>query len=90
MHGLCGENVYFQPPTGYMLKYPCLVYEFTGVEKRHADNIGYSLYGEYDLTYITRDPDDPVKLEIAALPMCSMGRAYEKDNLYHFSYKIYH
>ena len=89
LHSLC-EHVYFQPPTGYMLKYPCIVYEFTGVEKRKADNIGYTLYGAYSLLYITRDPDDDVKIALAGLPMCSMSTTYERDNLYHYSYKIYH
>ena len=73
-----------------MLKYPCIVYEFTGVEKRKADNIGYTLYGAYSLLYITRDPDDDVKIALAGLPMCSMSTTYERDNLYHYSYKIYH
>ena len=89
LHSLC-ENVYFQPPTGYQLKYPCIIYEFKGIEKRNADNLGYMVYGIYDILYITRDPDDDTKISIAMLPMCRMGTTYEKDNLYHYSYKIYH
>lgn len=88
LHELC-EHVYFQPPTGFMLLYPCIIYEFKGIEKRPADNIGYTMYGVYDMTYITRDPDDETKILIAELPMCSMNRTYESDNLYHYSYKIY-
>lgn len=89
LHALC-QNVYFQPPTGYKLKYPCIVYEFTGVEKIHADNLGYILCGKYSMTYITRDPDDDVKIQLVELPMCSMGQTFENDNLYHYSYTIYH
>ena len=88
LHALC-EHVYFQPPTGFMLLYPCIIYEFTGIERRPADNIGYTTYGVYNMTYITRDPDDETKLLIAELPMCSMTRAYDSDNLYHYAYKIY-
>ena len=73
-----------------MLRYPCIVYEFTGVEKRNADNLGYNMHGVYSLTYITRNPDDETKIALASLPMCSMNQTYEKDNLYHYSYKIYH
>lgn len=89
LHNLC-ENVYFQPPTGYMLQYPCIVYEFTGVEKINADNLGYITYGVYSLIYITRDPDDETKIDMAMLPRCSMTNTYESDNLYHYAYKIYH
>lgn len=89
LHELC-ENVYFQPPTGYKLKYPCIIYEFNGIERRPADNLGYVVYGAYSILYITRDPDDEIKMAIAELPMCSMGSVYERDNLYHYSYRIYH
>lgn len=88
LHALC-EHVYFQPPTGFMLQYPCTVYEFTGIEKRPADNMGYATHGVYSITYITRDPDDGTKFLIAELPLCSMNRTYESENLYHYSYKIY-
>lgn len=73
-----------------MLRYPCILYEFTGMEKRSADNLGYATYGVYSLTYITRDPDDGTKVALAALPMCSMNQSYESDNLYHYGYRIYH
>ena len=89
LHALC-ENVYFQPPTGYRLIYPCIIYEFTGIEKRRADNRCYTTYGVYSMTYITRDPDDETKLAIAELPMCNMVRSFDSDNLYHYAYKIYH
>jgi len=89
LHAMC-DNVYFQPPTGYMLKYPCILYEFSGLERRPADNLGYITYGIYTITYITRNPDDDVKFQIAELPMCHMERTYESDNLYHYSYRIYH
>lgn len=89
LHVLC-ENVYFQPPESYKLKYPCIIYEFNGVEKRPADNGTYTMYGVYSMLYITRDPDSETKLQLAALPMCSMNTTYERDNLYHYSYRIYH
>lgn len=89
LHELC-DNVYFQPPTGYKLKYPCIIYEFNGLERRPADNRGYITYGLYSIQYITRDPDDDVKLQIAELPMCSMDRTFDSDNLYHYQYRIYH
>lgn len=89
LHVLC-DNVYFQPPTGYKLNYPCIVYEFNRLEKRHADNGGYIIYGVYSILYITRDPDDETIIRIVELPMCSMDRSYDSDNLYHYSYTIYH
>ena len=89
LHELC-PNVYFQPSANTLLKYPCILYEFSGVEKFRADNHGYVLHGKYSMQYITRDPDDEVKVLLTQLPMCSMNTTFEKDNLYHYSYTIYH
>lgn len=89
LHELC-PNVYYQPPANTSLKYPCILYEFNGVDKFKADNLGYVLHGKYSMQYITRDPDDEVKVLLTQLPMCSMNTTFEKDNLYHYSYTIYH
>ena len=62
LHEICDE-VHFQPPTGFKLKYPCIIYELERMNVRRADNAAYTLYDEYLITYITRDPDDSTKLK---------------------------
>jgi len=88
LHSFC-ENVYYQPPTGYKLVYPCIIYALDSVDERHADDISYLTHGEYAITYITRDPDDPNIIGICGLPKCRMNRTYTVDNLYHSTYTIY-
>ena len=85
-----GKEVYFQPPENFRLSYPCLTYEMTGIHSQHADNQPYTLFLRWELTYITRDPDDPVIFALAALPQCSMGRPFTSDNLYHYPYTIHY
>lgn len=87
-HELC-DNVFFQPPTGTKLKYPCILYELSDIDISHADNYGYLLHDKYSVTYITRDPDDRVIHDLARLPFCMSDRMFVKDNLYHYSYTIY-
>lgn len=89
LRGFCGENVYFQPPTGYKLTYPCIVYNLETFDVRRADNAGYTLYDKYEITYITRDPDTDIQYRIADLPMCSPGHFFVNDNLYHYPFTIY-
>lgn len=89
LHDLCGDNVYFQPPTGTKIKYPCLIYDLEQANVRYADNAPYALYDKYSLKYITRDPDDPVRNQIVMLPLCASERVYINDNLYHHPFTLY-
>lgn len=87
-HELC-NNVYFQPPTGTKLKYPCILYSFENVDKKNADNRGYIIHTKYSVTYITRDPDDMIKFELIRLPLSALDRTQTVDNLYHYYFTIY-
>ena len=88
LHGIC-DNVYFQPPTGTLLMYPCLIYKVEDLDDLKADNRTYMRHAEYQITYITRDPDDVAKYAIADLELCSMTNTANRDNLYHYYYRIY-
>ena len=88
LHNLC-DKVYFQPPTGGKIEYPCIVYELERTNVRFADNAPYALYDEYLIQYITRDPDDRTRDRIIMLPLCSSERVYVNDNLYHHPFTIY-
>lgn len=88
LHELC-DNVYFQPPTGTRISYPCIVYELEDTDVRYADNAPYVLYDRYSLKYITRDPDDLTRLQFLYLPRCSSEKMYINDNLYHYPFAIY-
>lgn len=88
LHRLC-DNVYFQPPTGMKIVYPCIIYRLEGVNVKFADNGPYRFMDEYEIKYITLDPDDMIIHDIALMPLCSLGRSYVADNLYHYSYKLY-
>lgn len=86
---LDSDNVYYQPPENLNISYPCIVYSLNGHYNRAADNRSYHRRREYELVFITRDPDSEMIEKIADLPYCSMGRPYSSDNLYHYPYTIY-
>lgn len=88
LHSIC-DNVYFQPPTGTMLTYPCIVYSRDNMQIRRADNRSYNMHDEYEIIYMTLDPDDINRDLIAELPMCSLTRSNPIDNLYHHYYRIF-
>lgn len=84
------DNVYFQPPTGLKIKYPCIIYKLDATSDRHANDGVYGRLYRYNLTYITKDPDDPMSDKLDDLSYCRFIRCFSSDNLNHFVYTIYH
>lgn len=84
---LGSRNVYFKPPA--KMNYPCIKYERTRPSTQHADNISYRNTKCYTLTYIDTNPDSEMIDQIAGLPMCSVDREYDADDLHHAVYTLY-
>ena len=91
-HNVLGvKNVYFQPPTSTQIKYPCIVYKRTGYNTLKADNKLYRAIDRYQITYITKDPDSDVPLQIlGTFEMCSHNSRFTSDNLYHDVFDLYY
>lgn len=83
------ENVYFQPPESLKLNFPCIVYEKSRKEKWYADNRMFKMHQVWDITYISRDPDDPIPDKLIGLCYCSFNRSFVVDNLYHTVFQLY-
>lgn len=86
---LGSKYVYYQPPTGLQMNYPCIVYNLADANDTHAENRIYRRLYRYTVTYITKDPDDPKRDAIDDLRYCSFDRFFSSDNLNHFVYTIY-
>lgn len=83
------ENVYFQPPSGFQMTYPCIVYELDHMKTDFADNNPYTLGKRYSLTIMDRDPDSVFPDKIAQLPKCSFENFFVSNNLNHYVFNIY-
>lgn len=88
MGGLTSK-VYFQPPSNVKVEYPCIVYQRDGADTEFASNLPYSFNQRYQVTLIDRDPDNPAREMIAALPMCRYERYFAANNLNHDIFVIY-
>lgn len=86
---LGSRNVYFQPPATVKMRYPCVVYELSMMDIRHADNYPYSHRKRYKVTVIDRDPDSDIPDRIAILQSASFDRHYSQDNLHHYVFNLY-
>lgn len=87
---LGSSNVYFQPPSSVKMKYPCIVYQRSTGDTQYADNWPYVVTTRYTVTYITKDPDDPMVEKLAkAFQSIRMDRHFTADNLNHDTFELY-
>lgn len=82
-------NVYFQPPDGTKLVYPCIIYARDMTHTLHADNRLYKGTKRYSVTVIDRNPDSPLPDQVLQLPMCSHDRFFTSDDLNHDVFTLY-
>lgn len=82
-------HLYFQPPSGFRLQYPCIVYSENRIRNNHANDGVYIQHPFYTVTVIDRDPDSRIKAAVAALPKCTYDRPFASDGLYHTVFTLY-
>lgn len=83
-------NVYFQPPSGYLMKYPAIVFNPKPANKQFANDAAYFRKPCYEVTVIDPDPDRKIAHKIEQIPYCSHDRHFKKDNLNHDTFTLYH
>jgi hypothetical protein len=82
-------NVYFQPPPNVQMEYPAIVYQRARADSVFANNDPYRVTKQYEVTMITRNPDESAFDALVLLPMCTHERNYVADNLNHDVFNIY-
>lgn len=87
---LGSKNVYYQPPDGLKMSYPCIVYERERIETEHANNSPYFHHDRYSITSIDRDPESLTPRKLSDLPMCTHNRHFVNDNLHHEVFTLYY
>jgi hypothetical protein len=83
------DNVYFQPPNGLQMSYPCIVYKTADVKTDFASNSIYRNNKRYVVTVIDRNPDSLIPDTVLSLPLCSYDRHFTADNLNHDVFTLY-
>lgn len=82
-------NVYFDPPSGHQMQYPCIVYELDSADTTFADNGLYRYLKRYTVTVIDPDSDDTNADKVAALRHSKLSRAFLTANLHHHVFTTY-
>ena len=81
---LGSRNVYFQPPNGTQINYPCIIYKNESSNSEYADDKTYKFVPEYSITCISPSSIDNIAERlIEEFPMIRFVRHYVADNLSH-------
>lgn len=80
---LGSENVYYQPPESFKMRYPCIVYSRADIDPLRADDSAYVKRHRYLVTFIGRDPDDLRVETLADIRGFSYDRHFVSDGLHH-------
>ena len=84
------RHVYFQPPAGFQMSYPCIVYTLAKMEAVYADNTPYQVQKAYTVTVIDKIADSAIPDKVMALPYCKFDRSFPSDNLHHWVFTIFY
>lgn len=84
------SHVYFSPPDGMQLSYPCIIYSYSNDLDDFADNIHYRSFKRYSVTIIDEDPDSKIPERLIQLPYCSSDRNFNTEGLSHFVYTLFY
>lgn len=87
---LGSRNVYYNPPASVRMSYPAIVFMRSRINNNFANNGVYRQTYPYEVTVITRDPDDSIIDKISKLPTCTFDRSFVSDNLYHNIFTLYY
>lgn len=85
------SNVYFQPPENLQLKYPCIIYNKTGKDRKLANNGIYLSLQEYQMMVIDPNPDSEIANNVESyFTSCVISQYYTVDNLNHTTLTLYY
>ena len=87
---LGSRNVYFQPPSGFQMQYPCIVYTLDNDFVARANNKLYHRMLRYSVTSIDRNPESTTPDKLVMLPYSSFERSFVADGLNHQVFNVYH
>lgn len=88
---LGSDNVYFQPPNGSKLKYPCIVYSLADDNTTYANNYAYTIKQQYEIKYIDTYPvNDVVEKILRGFQMARFVRRFTADRINHDVIMVYY
>lgn len=82
LSALC-DNVYYQTPDNFKLKYPCILYEINNIPTKGADNGKYFYKVNVNITIIEKNKTSEFVPVILSWPYTRYNNSFFKEGLNH-------
>lgn len=90
LHNIAGvKGIYYQPPNGTEMKYPCIVYERSDIRNVHADDNVYIQHHMWTITVIDKDPDSNIVQQVSMIRGIRFDRHFASDGLNHDIFTLF-
>lgn len=90
LHNITGvKGIYYQPPNGTEMKYPCIVYERNDIRNVHADDNVYVQHHMWTITVIDKDPDSNIVQQVSMIRGIRFDRHFASDGLNHDIFTLF-
>lgn len=84
------SHVYFQPPSGVRMLYPCIVYSKKPAQIEYANDNHYKKDDEYQVTVLDMEPDSAYAYTILEkFRYSSITSYFVMNNVNHTNIKLY-
>lgn len=84
------ERTYFQAPSNVTMEYPCITYERSSIDTKHANDKPYLRDDRYTVTVIYKKTTDEVLVDaVAALPQSRHTSFFVANQLNHHVFDIF-
>ena len=85
------DRVYFQSPSSHLMTYPCFRYSLETGTFDHADDTVYTYSDSYQVTYISRSPDNEELRDavLSSFRHCSYSNRIATEGLYQDNFRVY-
>jgi hypothetical protein len=84
------SRVYFQPPTGLKMVYPCIIYKRSNRKNFFSNDRIYLGMRQYLVTVVDEDPDSLIPEKVMDLPYSTFNTHFTVDGLNHDVYTLYY
>lgn len=82
------QHVYYQDPGNISMIYPCIVYSREGADTKYANGYVYGGTYEYKVTFMSKNPDDPILDKMSRDVRLRYDTEYKADGIYHCVFNI--
>lgn len=87
---LGSRNVYFQPPDGLQIKYPCIVYNLSRIDILRADDMSYMRHKGYFITIMDKKPTSEIYERILEeFPMSRLDHTAVIEKINHWYITVF-